>query len=297
MKPHYRKSPPSFRDQVRLLQSRGLIVTNPEFAETKLSHINYYRLSAYFRFFQNEHTHMFRSNVRFEDVSRLYYFDKKLRSIIFYAIEKIEVYIRTSYAYHTAMSDTLGVFGYADDEKMYDPGRHRDILASIETDVRRSKEVFVSHFFEKYEGDTLPVWMMVEVISFNTLSRLYGNLKASEQKKIAQPLGLHESVLAGWLHALTYVRNLCAHHARVWNKLLAIRPKIPRKNRAFQGLENRKIFFVLSMILYLLEKIDGDEYGFRQEIKGLLAAYPEVPLRNMGFSEKWEQNPLWSDKV
>lgn len=295
MKRSYTKHPLSFEDQVALLESRGLIVVNPEYARAKLSHINYYRLSAYFRFFQHDESHRFKTGTTFEAVVRLYYFDKKLRNIIFYAIEKIEVYLRTAYAYHTAMSPALGTFGYTHTEEMYSPAKQTEILDAITKDVARSKEVFVQHFFEKYEGEDLPVWMMVEVISFNTLSRLYGNLKAHEQKKIASGLGLHEGVLAGWLHSLTYVRNLCAHHARVWNKLLAIRPQIPRKNEAFQGLNNRKIFFVLSIIRYLLEKIDGDEYNFKQEIKQLFAEYSEIPLFNMGFPENWEERALWME--
>ena len=295
MKPPYTKPPLIFSEQVKLLQKRGLIVSNPAYAEAKLSQINYYRLSAYFRFFQIDETHRFREGLRFEDVIRLYYFDKKLRNLLFYAIEKLEVYFRTAYAYHTAMSDDLGVFGYTLSHKMHDPARHEAILESIRTDVRRSKEVFVEHFFSSYEGEDLPVWMMVEVISFNALSRLYANLKASEQQKIAAPLGLAAPVLANWLHSLTYVRNLCAHHARIWNKLLAIRPTIPRRNRAFRSLDNRKIFFVLSMVRYLLERIDGGEYDFGKALAALLGEYPEVPLRNMGFPEDWRSLELWRE--
>ena len=293
MKRSYTKSPLTSAEQVRLLQDRGLVVSNPAYAEAKLSHINYYRLSAYFRFFQIDDTHRFRQGTRFEDVIRIYYFDKKLRNLIFYAIEKLEVYFRTAYAYHTAMSSDLRVFGYTQKDKMYCPDRHIEILESIRTDVKRSKEVFVEHFFTHYEEEDLPVWMMVEVISFNTLSRLYGNLKASEQKKIAKGVGLAPGVLAGWLHSLTYVRNLCAHHARVWNKILAIRPKIPRRNPTFQSLDNKKIFFVLSMIRYLLERIDGDEYDFGKALVALLGEFPEIPLRNMGFPDDWESRELW----
>jgi abortive infection bacteriophage resistance protein len=137
--------------------------------------------------------------------------------------------------------------------------------------------------------------MMVEVVSFNTLSRLYGNLKAPVQRSIADTVHLNAGVLAGWLHSLTYVRNLCAHHARTWNKLLAIRPMVPRHNPAFSGLNNRKIFFVLSMIRYLLEEIDGDEYDFRGELMRLLASYPDVPLYNMGFPNDWRERELWRE--
>lgn len=293
MKTSFTKNPLTFDEQVSLLQTRSLEISNIDYAKSKLAHINYYRLSAYFRHFQEDETHAFIEGTTFDHVIRLYYFDKKLRNIVFYAMEKLEVYIRTTLAYHIAKAH--GAFGYTDNTIMYDSGKHVSIMESIQADVSRSKEVFVKHFFEKYEGEYLPVWAMVEVISFNTLSRLYGNLKESEQRRIADELGLKPVVLAKWLHTLTYVRNICAHHSRLWNKMLAVRPMKPRGDRTFQELNNTKIFFVLSMIRYLLEKIDGDEYNFKAEIKQLLASYPEVPLYNMGFPEDWEGMTLWND--
>ena len=293
MKPSYTKPPLTFQVQVELLHDRGLIIPNKVYATTKLTQINYYRLSAYMRFFQEDASHRFKEGTRFEEIIRLYYFDKKLRNLIFYATEKLEVYFRTAYAYHTAMSSQCGPFGYTKSSQMHNPEKHPSILEAIRRDVDRSKEVFVTHFFSKYEGDYLPVWMMVEVISLSTLSRLYDNLKAPIQKTIADSVHLSPRVLAGWLHSLTYVRNLCAHHARTWNKLLAIRPMIPRHKPAFAGLNNRKIFFVLSIIRYLLERIDGDEYDFRRELIQLLAEYPEVPLHNMGFPADWKEREIW----
>jgi abortive infection bacteriophage resistance protein len=291
MKLTYNKPPLTFEKQIELLRSRNLTIENPEYAKSKLAHINYYRISAYLRHFQEENTHKFVKDTSFTQVIRLYYFDKKLRSIIFYAMEKIEVYMRTVLAYHIA--DSHGAFGYADMSIMHSSHKHEQILKSIQADVLRSKEVFVKHFFETYKGEYLPVWAMVEVISFNTLSRLYGNLKEEDQREIAKQIGLKPVVLARWLHSLTYVRNICAHHARLWNKMLAVRPVIPRGDKSFKDLNNTKIFFVLTVIQYLLEKIDGDEYGFKAEIKKLLATYPEVPVFNMGFPANWEERSIW----
>lgn len=292
MKLPYTKKSLTFDEQIVLLQKRNLSFGNVAFAKSKLSHINYYRLSAYFHHFQDEN-HDFEEDTSFEEVVQLYYFDKKLRNTIFYAMEKIEVYFRTSLAY--LLSQKFGSFGYVDAVNMHDAGKHEAILKSIRSEVVRSKEVFVKHFFDTYDGAYLPVWAMVEVISFGTLSRLFGNLKEQEQRSIANTLGLKPLVLARWLHTLTYVRNICAHHARLWNKMLAVRPIKPRRNATFAGLNNTKLFFVLTMILYLLEKIDGDEYGFKQEIKILLQHYPDVKLFNMGFPEDWETILLWKE--
>ncbi|NOR57985.1 MAG: Abi family protein, partial [Sulfurimonas sp.] len=268
MKLTYSKPHINYQEQVELLKSRNLLVSNDAYATSKLSHINYYRLSAYARHYYCDETDIFRDGTRFEDILRLYYFDKKLRNIIFYAIEKIEVYLRTKYAY--LVGSKFGAFGYIDMTHVHSPATQSSILASIQTEVKRSKEIFVSHFFENYEGKYLPVWSMVEVTSFNTLSRLFSNLKEKEQNEIADSLGLKAIVFKQWLHTITYVRNICAHHSRLWNKMLAVRPIKPRRNQTFTKLNNKKIFFVLTMIVYLLEQIDGDEYDFKAEVKNLV---------------------------
>lgn len=293
MKPTYTKPHLTYLEQIKLLQKRNLIVSNVDYAALKLSHINYYRLSAYARHFYLEDGTTFKEGTKFEDILNLYYFDKKLRNILFYAIEKIEVLLRTKYAY--LIGQEFGPFGYVYLDHVYNPETQEKILLSIQAEVKRSKEVFVSHHFEKYDGKYLPVWSMVEVTSFNTLSRLFSNLKEKQQNEIAFSLGLKASVLRQWLHTITYVRNICAHHSRIWNKMLAVRPMKPRKNKTFESLNNTKIFFVLTMIIYLLEQIDGDEYDYKMQIKNLLKEYSDIPIFNMGFPLKWEELDLWKN--
>jgi abortive infection bacteriophage resistance protein len=297
----YNKSHLTYQQQIELLESRGLVIGNEAYALTKLSHINYFRLSAYFRYFYTDENdvlgeHRFVEGTTFESAVRFYYFDKALRQLIFSALEKIEVYVRTQFAYHT--SADFGVFGYADAVHMYVPERHADIMEKVGSEVKRSKELFVRHFYDKYDDEHLPVWAAVEIISFNTLSRLFGNLKERQQKKIIASLKIPPFVFRSWLHALTVVRNMCAHHSRVWNKTLGVRPVKPRNNAAFASLENEKIFFVLTIIQYLLVRINDDEMDFRSDLKALLEQYPEIPLEKMGFpTEKiWTELDIWKEK-
>ena len=111
MKPSYLKSPLSYEEQTELLKSRNLTVSNESFCSKKLQHINYYRLSAYFYPFY-EDANRFKDGVKFEEILQLYYFDKEFRNLIFYSIEKIEVYLRTQLAH--AISQRAGAFGYSD---------------------------------------------------------------------------------------------------------------------------------------------------------------------------------------
>ncbi len=289
MKPSYLKPHLSYKQQTELLKSRNLIISNVAFCSKKLQHINYYRLSAYFHPFCEEKD-SFKNNTKFEDILQLYYFDKEFRNLLFYSIEKIEVYIRTQLAH--VISQNIGVFGYTDIFMFHDEEKHKNIMNTIKSETTRSKEVFVKDFFSKYNEKHLPVWSMVEIISFNTLSKIFANLKEKYRKEVLKDIDVKPVVFENWLHTLTYVRNICAHHSRLWNKMLAIEPKKPRNQKSFDSLNSKKIFFVIVMILFILEKIDDEEFNFKAEIKKLILKYQNIDLSAMGFVDDWERIEL-----
>lgn len=199
MKTSFSKLHLSYQEQVNLLKSRNLIVSNNNYAVKKLKHLNYYRLSSYFySFYQNKN--LFKDGIKFEYILQLYYFDKKFRNLVFYAIEKIEVYIRTQIAF--TISKSNGVFGYTNKTIFHDEKKHQDILQVIQNETKRSKEIFVKEFYEKYDDNNLPVWAMVEIISFNTLSRIFANLKEEYRKEIIKDINIKPFVFQKWLHTL-----------------------------------------------------------------------------------------------
>lgn len=289
MKPSYTKPSLSYEEQTQLLKSRNLSISNEPFCSKKLQHINYYRLSAYFHPFY-ETKNRFKDDTNFEDILQLYYSDKEFRNLLFYSIEKIEVYIRTQLAH--VISQNGGVFGYVSATIFHDEAKHKDVIKTIKSETKRSKEIFVKEYFKKYDEKYLPVWSMVEIISFNTLSKLFANLKEKYRKEILKEIDIKPFVFENWLHTLTYVRNVCAHHSRIWNKMLAIEPKKPKNHQSFSTLNSKKIFFVIAMILFMLEKIGDEEFDFKYELKKLIRKYPKLDLLAMGFPPKWEEVQL-----
>lgn len=294
MKSTFCKTHLSFQEQIDLLKSRNLTILNNDFALNKLKHLNYYRLSAYFYPFYQE-KNLFQDGICFEDIIQLYYFDKELRSIVLYALEKIEIFIRTQIAY--TISKKIGVFGYTESTIFHDEKKHQDILEIIKNETKRSKEVFVREFYEKYDEEFLPIWAMVEIISFNTLSRIFANLKEEYRKEILQGIEIKPFVFQRWLHTLTYIRNICAHHSRLWNKILAIEPTKPKNQKVFKDISNKKLFFVLTMIEFLLQKIDDDELNLKHRLSLLLNKYKDVDIKAMGFIENWEALEIWKNKI
>lgn len=293
----YTKPPLTISDQIKLLESRGLIISDKNKAEKYLSNISYYRLSAYMYPFKDLAENKFVNETTFEKVLDLYLFDRELRLLVFDAIERIEVAFRTQLIYQPAMSG--GAFWFEDESYFDDKARHLEHLRKLDKEVDDSYEVFINHFFNKYdENETPPVWMSFEVVSFAVLSKFYQNLKFSDFKKsIARHFGLNNpKILQSWIRSLTYVRNICAHHARLWNRTLTNKPTIlqtPSKQWIADAVpNNEKIYYFLCCLLYLLREINP-ETRFVEKLKILISKYPNTPLDAMGFPENWESEKFW----
>ncbi len=287
----YQKPPLSYDEQLDLLISRGLSIKNRNKAVAYLKNISYYRLSAYFIPFKQSDT--FTRGVSFENIINLYTFDRKLRLLVLDAIEPIEVALRTQIIYH--LSHKYGAFGYLDSQNFSHRFDHRKWLLSLNQVVDESTETFISHYHSKYsQEEGLPIWMAIEVISFGGLSRLLSGMKGEDQREIARRYHLQDVVLSSWLRALVYLRNLCAHHSRLWNRTLTVTPKLPMKSSAWMGVKSNRVYGALMILQYLLGFINPAS-KWKNRLLVLLEAHPEVFLPMMGFQHNWLERPIWSE--
>ena len=292
----YSKQLISFTDQITLLKQRGLILGDEVRALHLLQNISYYRLSGYwYPLLSDKQRHIFKPGSTFEAAYNIYKFDSELRKLIIAELEKIEVAVRTQTAY--ILSTQYHAHWFEDSSLFLNPVRHTKVLAKIEEEYNRSDEEFITAFKAKYSDHFPPSWMTMEIASFGTLSILYGNLQPGRAKRsIAAYFGLPDTVFASWLHCIVYVRNICAHHSRLWNRILSIRPLMPRSPRntfiALPASGTQQTYFVLSMIIYLLNTVNPN-HSFISRFKELLNRYPSIDVRAMGFPINWENEKLW----
>jgi abortive infection bacteriophage resistance protein len=140
--------------------------------------------------------------------------------------------------------------------------------------------------------------MSLEVVSMGLLSKLYSNLKkGDEKKKVANEFGLPNPMfLESWIHAFANLRNLCAHHSRIWNRRFTIKPKLPRnaKNTFLSNLNihDNKLYAQLCCINYI-SRIISPETSFMSELKVLLSDCKLVDLKEMGFPDNWKEEAIW----
>ena len=293
-------------DQVQLLQQRGLDVEDAARAEHYLSNIGYYRLSAYSLPFEQPtpagqaRRHQFKPGVTFEQVLGLYVFDRKLRLLVMEAIERLEVAVRTRWAHAMAMRH--GAHAHMSANLFKSPWQHTNDLARVAADIDKSREIFVQHYRATYDEPFLPpIWGIVETMTLGTLSRWVANTKDNTAKKeIASGLGMPTvEVLESVLHALTPVRNACAHHSRLWNRRLPM--TLPYIKRYRDSLiepnsphhQAHSLYNHLTVLAAMMKQMNpgGSWIG---RVSTLLNSELEPHLLpSMGFPADWATRPLW----
>ncbi len=293
----YTKPPLSISDQIKLVKSRGLIISDHHKAERHLSNISYYRLSAYMYPFKNLETNEFINKITLDEIIDLYFFDKELRLLVFDAVETIEVSFRSQLIYYPSIKK--GAFWFEDKSNFRNENRWLKHIKELDEKVYHSDETFIKHFLNKYDDETPPAWMTFEVLSFGLLSKFYQNLKDSLnfKKEISRHFGVSQPIVfQSWMRSINYVRNICAHHSRLWNKVLTNKSLIPHNPPAVwiseKKPDNSKIYYFLCCLVYLLKQVKPDT-DFVQKIESLFAKYPQVSKEAMGFPENWKNEKLW----
>lgn len=295
----YSKTALSIADQISLLEKRGVTIEDAAFAQRVLENVSYYRFSAYlYPFRKNDGTDDFVPGTSFHRCWQYYRFDRKLRFCVIDAIERVEVATKAKIANH--LSTKYGPFSYRDTSTFAAPintVRYQELLAFIDAETRKSKEEFVEHFRRTYDTTNgLPLWMAVEVMTFGNMLTLFRLMKKQDKQVIAKSLGSNEHVFESWLANLNYVRNICAHHGRLWNRQLAVNPLIPAKDAAWHEsaypVNPNRIYSTLCILKTLLAVI-APQSNWRARFYALLKEFPMIHRKSMAIPEGFENSALW----
>jgi abortive infection bacteriophage resistance protein len=262
----------------------------------RLKAVSYYRLSGYLFPFRNRDD-SFKNGTTLEKVWRRYTFDRQLRCLVIDAIERVEIGIRTAVVYE--FSHRFGPFGYLQNSRLPNlrASEHAQFLTRTYSETLRSKERFIVHFKDKY-GDSHempPLWMVSEIMPFGQTSTFFRGVEKEVKYAVAHEYDLAFVIIESWLFALNTVRNICAHHGRLWNRELGIKPSIPKKDRRWHTpvqVRNNRIFGILTILKYMLNQI-APQSEWPDRLQNLLERYLDVPKGPMGFPANWEESPIW----
>ena len=291
-KSNFLKKSLDIKSQIERLKSRGLIIDNEELFSDFLKHNQYYRLEGYWYAFYDSNIpeHRFKKITKLSNVLKLYEFDSLLRSKVFKEIEVIEISLRSVIAYNVA--ENIGEFPY--EQLNYKNDADKDeALNRFKKLFNGSKEDFINAYKNKYNEDIPPIWMLVEIMTFGELINFYEKfLTKSQGKTISKVYGINSvDLFVSWMKRLNIIRNICAHHGRLWNKNITTKIMLPNKNdnksletycKLFVKDSINKLYNSLLIIQYLLENINGSNNSLINDICSLAKKY-DIDLKAMGF--------------
>lgn len=292
----------TYDQQVDLLAGRGMDVGDRVEAINVLRRINYYRLSGYWYPFRQlsgtQRLDDFFPGTRLDDVVELYEFDARLRAATFSVLTPIELAIRALLGHELGRIDPCA---HLDPASLGPRARsgpaYSRWLAGYETELHSSREDFVAHHRAKY-GGTLPVWVAVEVLDWGGLTYLLGFAPRDVQNAVAAACGLRAPQLESWLKGLNLVRNVCAHHGRLFNRVHTITPKLPgigiHPDLDSATTSWNRTFGQLTLIQFLLDRL---RLGRTTLLPAVVRSFPTVqavPLAHLGAQRQWQSaSRLW----
>ena len=275
----------SVDELINNLKDKNLIIEDEEYAKSLLTDISYFRLiKAYSLGLKNKNADYF-DGVTFEQIVDLYKFNCRLRQELFAVIERVEVNLRCRLA--NFFSCKYGVLGYEDSNNFQNPDYHSEFMEDIEQEIRRnSKSPFVKNFSQNYVDGKIPIYALVELFSFGTLSKFFKNMKNEDKKAVASIYGIGYTYFESWIESVAYVRNLCAHYGRLYNAKLSKTPKLYKQFSA-RGIGNNRLYGILICIA-LLVPADDSWHRFVDSIEANLKKYKSVDISTMGFPADWK---------
>jgi len=289
---------------------------------SKLKYVNYYRLKLYWHPYRKHlggDDYEFYNGVTFEYIWNLYRFDRRLRLLVLDGIERIEVAIRTLITH--LHSRDYGKWGYLDQNNFPAMGKtitvfkkkiripdYASFKSDLEDKVTQSakSEDYIKHHKNKYKADKdLPMWIVAEVMDYGIMYQAFKGLDSSLKTEIADNFTtkycrIDWEILHSWLQSIRYVRNICAHHSRLWNRILTNRPTIPKQKHKKDDIwascrlpNNDRVYSILCIINYMLVTIIPKS-GWKKRLFSLLDDFGMVPICSMGFPSNWKETTIWN---
>lgn len=295
---------------VQKLISEGVDIEDKEFAEKIIYCHNYFRLKAYFIPFMNADG-TFRPNTNFESIYNLYLADQRIRDFLFPLIAILEVQIRAVIDNEITAS-TNDPFWHLDPSNFISYEEIKKVLDKAGNRFRTGKQEFVKHHLERYYTSKSfdfkqipPFWVISEILTIEQLqtfatkidSNKFSSAGSNKLNNCAIQFGFNSyNALTTNIKCIRDLRNICAHHSRLWNKNLAA-PNAVIKNLKFKPPKDQhnRLYSHLVMLKIMCKKRGIDD-GIKDFFTSLISSHQifQEQYQSMGFPDSWEQDPFWS---
>ena len=270
--------------QIENLKNLGLVIGDEDSAKSFLNDVSYFRFIKAYSLGWKPKNSNYQEGTTFDMLKELYLFNSNFRQLLFPLIERVEVNLRCRMANYFCVK--YGVLGYLDAANFANKQYHDEFLDDMDIEAERNaKAPFVKNFRQNYVDGTMPLYALVELFSFGTLSKFYKNMKNEDKKAVAKTYGVGYTYFESWIESIAFVRNICAHYGRLYNVNLS---KSPMLYKQYQGISNLRIYAILLCLKNLLPN-DLHWIQFVDTLELLIEKYPSVQIQLMGFPENWKE--------
>ena len=294
----YPKQILTIAQQVQSYIDAGMVITSRADVEKTLKSVGFYRLRGYSFHLYDNTSKKYVPGTKFEDILKLYQFDQELSALIFSMISKIEVALRVR------LVESLLVHGeplvLQDSSIFKEKKRYWQNMSTVASEIARSNDVFIKHNFDNHDGE-VPVWAIVEVLSFGTLSKIIKNLKTgvgssysilatnyqykSKKGNLVNP---SQKMLTSWLQSVSILRNMCAHNSRIYNRTIHTTPEILDADKVTPLPVHNGLYQILLAMKYLRSS-DEEWTVFVDDFDNLIKSYNGiVNFAAMNLPSDWK---------
>lgn len=285
----------SFEDLIEKIKEKKIGVKDIDKTKDILERINYQRLLVYRLHFRKSNNE---EEIIFNDIYKLYLFDKELKTLFYPILESIEFTLRAKIAYH--LGTALGVHCHLDLENFEQTEQHEKLLDILKRKIDNknySRHQIIKYHQEKYDDD-VPIYKIVEILTLGQLSKLFSNIKSKEiQSEILKSFKRKEhklniKTLSSWFKTITDVRNICAHHELLWNRKYepaAIRNKVWKDSISFRD-KDKEVYSIFAIFLICkILMLDKDAFQiFISSFNDLIQSYSDIiQFSDLGFPDNW----------
>ncbi|MDQ0153699.1 abortive infection bacteriophage resistance protein [Moryella indoligenes] len=284
------KKPLSYDEQEQKLLDHGVIPCSE--IQPFLQHVNYYRLTGYtLHLRKDSHSSELNSRIDFSEIYNLYTFDYELRSLLRKYLEIIEIYCKTQISNSFALEKCTGApyDQHYNENNYYDKKGYQHVMETFNRERGYySENLIVKHHNNKYSGK-MPLWAMVELMSFSNVSKLYNAMYSSSQQLIANRFGIGRTTLSNHLHCMSVLRNKCSHCARLINSNFNPPAKLsPRFLQRNPTVNNSSLFAYLIVLKWRLPNEDL-KVKFKSELLKLIEENESpITLSLIGFPANYK---------
>ena len=227
----------TFEDQLKIFERRGIEIGDRDRALERIKSINYYKIKEFsipFIGVSDENGEIiYKEGTTFKDITDRFYEDKNLRVNLLRIIEKFEISFKTQFAH--LLGKEYGAFGYLNfrnwaDRKEYCKHylnlKEKDFKNRLSYNIKRTKNSMIKEYVEKTGKRELPVWLVVEVMTFGEIIELYELMFVDNKKQITKCYNLSISFFESWIENLKLVRNMAAHNSNIVDLKFITKPLV-----------------------------------------------------------------------